>query len=83
MPRLEAPATSMVLTPAPARTISASGPASSIASVTWVERTTSTGALDALMAATSESPLDVRLVDRFASGGLQAVEARLLKLVGN
>ena len=56
MPRFEAAATSMVLTPAPARTISDSAPASIIASVTWVDRTTSTGACVCLIAATSVSP---------------------------
>src|SRR5688500_6175558 len=44
MPRRDAAATSIVFTPAPARTISARAPASSIDSVTFVERTTSTSA---------------------------------------
>ena len=39
MPRFDAPATSMVFTPAPARTISDRLPASSIGSVTFVDRT--------------------------------------------
>src|SRR5690348_15358737 len=56
MPRFDAAATSIVLTPAPARTINDSAPASIIVSVTVVERTTSTGACDCLIAATSESP---------------------------
>src|SRR4030095_8604315 len=56
MPRFDAAATSMVLTPAPARTMSDNAPASIIASVTWVDRTTRTGASVFLIAAMRVSP---------------------------
>ena len=51
MPRLDAAATSMVLYPAPARTTSLSGPASSMARLTSVERTTRTSGFVSPMAA--------------------------------
>src|SRR3954468_6998332 len=57
MPRADAAATSMVLYPAPARTMRARAPASIIASVTLVERTTSTPALLSASAAASASSL--------------------------
>jgi hypothetical protein len=44
MPRSLAASTSIVLKPAPARTTIPRRPASSIARVTWVDRTTSTSA---------------------------------------
>src|SRR4030095_5125055 len=56
MPRFDAAATSMVLTPAPARTMSDNAPASIIASVTWVDRTTRTGTSVFLIAALGVSP---------------------------
>jgi hypothetical protein len=55
MPRREAAATSMVLKPAPARTMSFKGPASSIGSVTFVERTTRMSGRKCATASVSES----------------------------
>ena len=57
MPRTDAAATSIVLNPAPARTMSARRPASMIASVTLVERTTSTSACVSPSAAASAASL--------------------------
>jgi hypothetical protein len=56
MPRRDAAATSIVFTPAPARTISESDPASSIASVTFVLRTTSTSACVVVSVSARTSP---------------------------
>src|SRR4051812_46072690 len=57
MPRVLAPATSMVLYPAPARTMSDSRPASSMGAVTFVPRTTSTSAPVEAIACARESSL--------------------------
>jgi hypothetical protein len=72
----------MVLTPAPARTMSDSAPASIIASVTWVDRTTSTGAPVFLIAAISVSP-GLGLENDVAACRLQRIETGLLELVCN
>src|SRR5688500_5318084 len=57
MPRLLAPATSIVLYPAPARTMSDRRPASSMGDVTFVPRTTRTSAPLAAIASVSASSL--------------------------
>ena len=63
--------------------MSDSRPASSIAAVTFVPRTTSTSApLDANRLG-QRVVLQVRLVDDLAAGGLQALDAALLELVGD
>ena len=63
--------------------MSASGPASIIGAVTLVERTTSTSARVWRRAATRAVVLELRVVDHLAPGGLQAVDARTLELVGD
>ena len=67
----------------PARTISDSRPASSIGAVTFVPRTTSTSAPLDRDRLRQRVVLQVRLVDDLAAGGLQAVDAALLELVGD
>ena len=57
MPRVDAAATSIVLYPAPARTMRESRPASSMAAVTFVLRTTSTSAPLVRTASTSAASL--------------------------
>ena len=83
MPRAEAPATSMVLTPAPARTMSARGPASSTGACTGVERTTSTAAPVRRDRLGQRGVLGVGFVDHLAAERPQAVESARFELVGD
>ena len=84
MPRRDAAATSIVLTPAPARTISDSCPASSIG----FGDLRASGRRAPARRSTRERRrqrvvLQVRLVDDLAAEACEAVDAGLLELVGD